>query len=292
MVLNLKLNQGNDEVMKRWMRFKVLKGLDPSHCYYVSSLISSYSHVCRQFRLTNNKKIEELPEGVARELSFQSIGVSDTALKRIHPSVIENSGERLVNLSIENSRLEEFPFGVLSTLHRLKGLWLQNNSLAVVPAIRSDSLELLYLSYNNITRVDADGWATPNMRHLDMSKWNAWWDDARLTTSLEQIAFFPSYRNWWSILSYDIPHSLKLAFSCYTGYNPLSKFPSAMIRSLRKLEEFYCSGCNLGPSLSNGLLNFRSKTLKLVVLWGNDISRLGPKYISGTINPSMGFVTE
>ena len=68
-----------------------------------------------------------------------------------------------------------------------------------------------------------------------------------------------------------------------SGYNPLSEIPSTVITGLTNLEKFYCSGCNLGGTLSSGLLVFRSKTLRLVSLWKNGISRLDPGAIVGTI---------
>ncbi|CAG0900738.1 unnamed protein product [Darwinula stevensoni] len=54
-----------------------------------------------------------------------------------------------------------------------------------------------------------------------------------------------------------------------------------MINDLKKLERFYCSGCNLGPTLSSGLLKFRSPKLKVVTLYENNISKLKPKAITG-----------
>ncbi|CAG0891210.1 unnamed protein product [Darwinula stevensoni] len=65
------------------------------------------------------------------------------------------------------------------------------------------------------------------------------------------------------------------------NHNPLSKFPSAVIKGLAKLEIFWCTECNLGPTLPSGLLQFRSKDLKLVSLWKNNISKLEPNAITG-----------
>ncbi|CAG0885055.1 unnamed protein product [Darwinula stevensoni] len=54
-----------------------------------------------------------------------------------------------------------------------------------------------------------------------------------------------------------------------------------MIRRLGKLERFDCSGCGLGPTLWRGRLEFRSQALKVVSLFGNNISRLEPRAITG-----------
>ncbi|CAG0886999.1 unnamed protein product, partial [Darwinula stevensoni] len=64
-------------------------------------------------------------------------------------------------------------------------------------------------------------------------------------------------------------------------YNPLLEIPSEVIKGLKNLEKFLCSGCNLGFTLSSGLLVFRSKSLKLVSLWKNGIGRMDPGAIAG-----------
>ncbi|CAG0900481.1 unnamed protein product [Darwinula stevensoni] len=76
------------------------------------------------------------------------------------------------------------------------------------------------------------------------------------------------------------------------GYNPLSELPLRVIKSMEKLEEFFCSGCSLGPTLSSGLLEFRSKAFKWVVLWSNGISRLEPRAIKGLTADSEVILAE
>ncbi|CAG0903698.1 unnamed protein product, partial [Darwinula stevensoni] len=188
-----------------------------------------------QFYMNGTPGVKHLPDGILAHLSFQSIWLNDTRLKRVHPSVLLLSGSRLVNLTVQFARLEEFPFRLLPEFPRLRSLWLESNLLTSVPALQSESLEILDLDHNRITRVEEDGWATPNLRDFDLR------------------------------------------------YNPLSKFPSTVIASLEKLERFYCSGCNLGPTLSGGLLEFRSKSLELVSLWQNNVSRLEPGAIEGIV---------
>ncbi|CAG0879117.1 unnamed protein product [Darwinula stevensoni] len=63
--------------------------------------------------------------------------------------------------------------------------------------------------------------------------------------------------------------------------NPLSRLPSAAIKSMKNLEKFYSSECNLGPTLSRGVLEFQSKALQLITLWKNDISELDQGAITG-----------
>ena len=118
--------------------------------------------------------MKDLPEGVFGDLSFEKILIYNTSLKTIHSSVILSSRDRLVDLTIAHSRLQGFPFSLLPTFPLLKKLWLQNNSLTSVPVLQSESLEVLYLYSNRITKVDEDGWATPNLRELYLSEYNTY----------------------------------------------------------------------------------------------------------------------
>ncbi|CAG0887972.1 unnamed protein product [Darwinula stevensoni] len=186
-----------------------------------------------QFVLMDNAEVQELPEGVFRDLSFQDIWVNYTALRRIHPSALLPSKDSLETVSIRFSDLESFPFNILPQFSRLKELSLWNNSLTSVPAIQSDSLEILNLPYNNLANVGGPGWATPNLREL------------------------------------------------YLSYNPTMKFPTEVIRTLGSLEKFWCSGCNLGPVLRSGLMDFRSSALRQVWLKENGISKLERAAMTG-----------
>ncbi|CAG0894713.1 unnamed protein product [Darwinula stevensoni] len=197
-----------------------------------------------EFRVTNNKKLQELPEGIFGHLSLENIYLNNTGVRTIHPSVILSSKDRLVNMTIEYSLLEEFPFHLLSSLPRLTKLRLPHNSLTSVPAVRTDSLETLNLEYNNISIMEEVGWATPNLRKLSLSG------------------------------------------------NPISTLPSAMIKNQKKLEEFSCSKCKLGPILSNGQLEFHSKALKDVYLKMNDISRLEPGAITGITSGTRVYLSS
>ncbi|CAG0885057.1 unnamed protein product [Darwinula stevensoni] len=187
----------------------------------------------RKFELKDNTMVKELPYGVFGNVSFEKIWIEDTAVQRINETAILPSKDRLKWMSISDSRLEDFPFQILDEFSQLKKLSLNNNSLTSVPAVRCASLEDFSFYNNNISKVDEDGWETPNLKYLFMS------------------------------------------------HNPLAKFPSAMIRNLKKLEMFECSSCRLGPTLSSGLLEFRSGALKVVSLFGNNISRIDPEAMRG-----------
>ncbi|CAG0885486.1 unnamed protein product [Darwinula stevensoni] len=116
--------------------------------------------------MEDNTEVEELPEGLFKHISFQRIVINNTALKKVQPSAILPLKHLHVELGIQHSLLENFPFYILNQLQRLESLWLYNNSLTSIPAFKSDSLEILRLDNNKITRVEFDGWATPNLKKL------------------------------------------------------------------------------------------------------------------------------
>ena len=113
----------------------------------------------------------ELPEGVFGHLSFENIYLNNTNVRRIHPSVILSSKDRLVNMTIKHSLLEEFPFHHLSSLPHLTKLRLHHNYLTSIPAVQTHSLETLNLESNNISSLEEVGWETPNLRKLSLSEY-------------------------------------------------------------------------------------------------------------------------
>ncbi|CAG0898887.1 unnamed protein product [Darwinula stevensoni] len=187
----------------------------------------------QQFFLSVNTKLKDLPDGAFGNISFASMDLTLTNLKTIAPSALLPSRDRLVQLAVVHSSLEEFPFALLPRMQRLRILHLSHNLLTSVPPLQSQSLQELRLLNNHILKVEESGWATPNLKVLDI------------------------------------------------GRNPLSRFPSGILNGLEKLEEFSCSECHLGPTLSRGLLDFRSRALRVVHLDGNNISRLEPGAITG-----------
>ncbi|CAG0900739.1 unnamed protein product [Darwinula stevensoni] len=122
------------------------------------------------FKLTDNNAIETIPEDVFADYSFKKIWMEKTAIRKIHPSAILPSKDHLEYLDISRGRLEEFPFNLLPRLPRLKFLNLYSNSLTVIPALNSPSLEYFSISDNMVTRVKEFGWKTPNLIYLSMSE--------------------------------------------------------------------------------------------------------------------------
>ncbi|CAG0886993.1 unnamed protein product [Darwinula stevensoni] len=82
-----------------------------------------------------------------------------------------------------------------------------------------------------------------------------------------------------------------LKFLALSG-NPLSAFPSKIFKGLQKLQSFFCAGCNLGPTLSNGFLEFGSQALKVVSLLGNYVSRLESNAITGIQPDTKVYLSE
>ncbi|CAG0884969.1 unnamed protein product [Darwinula stevensoni] len=65
------------------------------------------------------------------------------------------------------------------------------------------------------------------------------------------------------------------------SYNPQLNFRTTITKNLGRLETFDGSGLNLGPILSGGTLEFRSRTLREIWLDFNNISSLEPNAIRG-----------
>ncbi|CAG0884308.1 unnamed protein product [Darwinula stevensoni] len=183
-----------------------------------------------EFRLEDNEDVKKLPKGVLGLVSFQAIRIDNTNVETVHPSAILQSNDRLLVLEIQNSRLKAFPSHILPQLPNLLTLNLRNNSLTVLPAVESFNLRVLHLPFNNITRVEEDGWATPNLRVLDVG------------SNLKGK-----------------PHDFLYLYD-------LAKTTASS---------------NLGPTLSTGLLQFNSLTLKTVGLSENKIAIIEPDAITG-----------
>ncbi|CAG0901894.1 unnamed protein product [Darwinula stevensoni] len=279
----------------------------------ISSVLTNASWrypILWQFLLEDNPGVVELPEGSPRGPVFQVIRILRTGVKRISPSAVLPSKLHLEQFMTLQSRLEEFPFQILQEFQRLKQLYLFTNLLTTIPAFESDSLETIILYSNKIASIEFDGRKTPKLRELaiksdslenlslfsnmiksvDIDKWTTpKLRELRLGNNL--LASVPAFNS-------DSLEILKLNNNNITSFeangwttpnlrefniqsNPLLKFPSAVIKNLKKLETFWCSGCNLGPTLSSGLLAFQSKTLQSVVLTSNGIFRLEPGAITG-----------
>ncbi|CAG0894538.1 unnamed protein product [Darwinula stevensoni] len=121
------------------------------------------------FHLGNNTAVKELTEEVFGGVAFDCIWISGTAIERVDPLAILSSADRLRDLQIAGSRLEDFPFRVLPELRRLGVLAVVNGSLTGVPALRSPSLRHLRLDHNEIVRVEGRGWHAPSLGHFDLS---------------------------------------------------------------------------------------------------------------------------
>ena len=131
----------------------------------------AHSLPCRTFRLQDNKDVRELGENAFGGAAFKAVHLRNTAVRSVQGSALLPSRHRLSRLAVEDSgSLEEFPFHVLPELHRLDVLSLLGVSLASVPALKSPSLRRLSLARSGIQRLDDDGWATPNLRFLNISE--------------------------------------------------------------------------------------------------------------------------
>ncbi|CAG0893956.1 unnamed protein product [Darwinula stevensoni] len=227
---------------------RVMRSLPPSReppglpLSYGRECIIRQLLLCREFRLQDNMMVTELPEGILGNVSFQYIRVKNTAIERVHPSAILPSKNRLIELEIQHCHLKEFPFEILPELSSLATLHLWNNTLTFIPALQSNSLRVLYLSFNNIVKVESNGWMTPNLKVFDIA------------------------------------------------VNPSLEFPAGVVKNMKNLELFWSPRTNLGPTLSDGMFPFHSKSLKTVGLGDNNIGRLEPHAITGVTSDTEVFL--
>ncbi|CAG0887202.1 unnamed protein product [Darwinula stevensoni] len=228
------------------------------------------------FVIEDNTDVVELPEEFG-DLSFRKITIERTAMNNVHPSAILPSKHLLTELFILDSRLDDFPFDILHEFQFLKQLHLSNNLLALVPAFKSDNLERLRLDNNKITIAELDGWETPKLRELYLERNLLTTVRAFKSDNLEILYLYNNEITSVEADGWATPNLREFDID----NNPLMKFPSTIIKCMKKLEEFYCSRCNLGPTLSGGLLEFQSSALKLVHLSENNVTSLEPGAIIG-----------
>ncbi|CAG0901237.1 unnamed protein product [Darwinula stevensoni] len=118
-----------------------------------------------EFRMTPNEAVRELPKGVFGDVTFQKITLIRTSVRRIHPSVLLPSKDRIRTLEMTHGALEEFPWHILRQLTNLSTLWLFRNALTTLPPLKSSSLRTLHIFVNDITNLEA-GWSLPNLTAL------------------------------------------------------------------------------------------------------------------------------
>ncbi|CAG0904127.1 unnamed protein product, partial [Darwinula stevensoni] len=122
----------------------------------------------KEFRIVNEPKFmdEYIPAGIFGGLTFQDVEISwhhppshqsqrnAFPLKKIPPMAILPFQNSLVNLTIQSGNLEDFPFHSLHAFKFLKYLDLSWNSITSVPTLKSESILILHLRNNKITRLE------------------------------------------------------------------------------------------------------------------------------------------
>ncbi|CAG0902817.1 unnamed protein product [Darwinula stevensoni] len=119
------------------------------------------------FWLERNDRVEQLPEGVFGDVTFQEIEVSRTSVESIDPEALLPSKDRLERLDINNSKLKEFPFEIIAQFSILTYLSLGANELTSLSSFQSSSLETLGVAGNQLTFFG--NMSLPNLRSFLMS---------------------------------------------------------------------------------------------------------------------------
>ncbi|CAG0899427.1 unnamed protein product, partial [Darwinula stevensoni] len=162
---------GDSGLLKSRECFRDLIGIVQDIMALASNVVnwSTCNLNAKQFRMMNNENVTELNGSFFGALSFESIFVNHTAVKTVSPSAILPLRDQIEKLEISFSQLEEFPFHSLLNFSRLSDLRLERNSLTLVSAIQSKSLEILSLGFNKIRNLE-EGWATPNLRKINLTE--------------------------------------------------------------------------------------------------------------------------
>ena len=101
----------------------------------------------------------------------KKISIQDTVLIKVDAVALSQLHDQLEQLKIINTRLEVFPFAILSYMSQLEELEISSNALKSVPAFASSSLKQLVLRNNEIDTL-LPGWVLPNLEALDISKYD------------------------------------------------------------------------------------------------------------------------
>ncbi|CAG0890534.1 unnamed protein product [Darwinula stevensoni] len=120
-----------------------------------------------RFNLTYNEGIQEIPEGVFGEVSFEEIFIYRTPITNVHPGAILPLKDRLWDLRIGYGAMAGFPWNIIPELPNLVRISLYGNAFTVWPLLESDSVEIIILSGNSITFLEP-GFHLPKLRVLDV----------------------------------------------------------------------------------------------------------------------------
>ncbi|CAG0893329.1 unnamed protein product [Darwinula stevensoni] len=257
------------QVEKEGWKTPNLKELDLSF-NSLTSVPALKMHSLEILTLWGNKIIRVEREGWEtpnlKELGLISNSLTSIpALKIPSLEILTLEGNKIIRVEVEGW---ETP--------NLKKLDLSHNLLTSVPALKIHGLEILKLSFNKITRVKKEGWETPNLKELDLSHNSLIFLPALKMHSLEILTLEGSKMTRVEEEGWETPNLKELDI----GSNRFSKFPSAWIKGLQKLEDFYCRNCSLGPILAKGFLEFRSTSLRKMDLRENNITKLEPGAIT------------
>ncbi|CAG0904407.1 unnamed protein product [Darwinula stevensoni] len=155
---------------------------------WLSTLLVNYGGQ-RRFLMTGNWAVEELAAGVFGNVTFDHIFIWGTNLVTVDSSAVLSSKDRLEQLTIANSLLGDFPFQILPQMTQLRGLQLDSNLLKSVPALKSQSLQNLSLSLNQIETLES-GWSVPNLEILNISYNPISQFPSRLVDGMVKLNFF------------------------------------------------------------------------------------------------------
>ena len=111
--------------------------------------------------------IEVINESTFSDKTFDEVIISHTNLHKVTLQAFAYSNTTMESLKLSDNLLSEFPFEVVSYLHKLKKLYLHNNNLQIMSDLTSESLEEIQLSYNRQLYFDVNAFKhVPNLRNI------------------------------------------------------------------------------------------------------------------------------
>ncbi|KAF2358805.1 Leucine-rich repeat domain L domain-like, partial [Trinorchestia longiramus] len=116
--------------------------------------------------------ISKLTEGIFDVKSFGSVEIVGTMLETIEDNVLEYSHPTLFIFTLNNNKLQNFPFQTINLYEKLISLNLNNNELKEIPIFFSSTLRILSMNSNEnldfqSTITTFDG--IPELRQLFLS---------------------------------------------------------------------------------------------------------------------------
>ncbi|XP_045102674.1 oplophorus-luciferin 2-monooxygenase non-catalytic subunit-like [Portunus trituberculatus] len=122
------------------------------------------------------------------EVTFVHVLIDNTYIHTVHEEAFSASHSTLTNLTLINSKINEFPFETMASFLHLRNLSLSNNRFPSLPNLESTSLEVLDLSHNTALTFTQDTLkGTPQLRDIYLHNMDITYFPANVFSSLNRL---------------------------------------------------------------------------------------------------------